>query len=92
MHLTSFSAGFTNAPRWSPDGKQIVFAAVQNSNRDIYIVSPDGGSPATSDHGAFRGRQTELVAGWPLDLLLLRLVPDEQRSGRSPLRAAKSFR
>jgi dipeptidyl aminopeptidase/acylaminoacyl peptidase len=44
LPLTSFSAGFTNAPRWSPDGKRIVFASVQSSNRDLYTVSPDGSS------------------------------------------------
>ena len=44
LPLTSFSAGFTNAPRWSPDSKQIVFASVQSSNRDLYTVSPDGSS------------------------------------------------
>ncbi len=79
MQLTSFSAGFTNAPRWSPDGKRIVFASVQNSNRDIYIVSPDGGSLRRLTTAPSGGRQTELVAGWPLDLFLF------DRTGRTEI-------
>ena len=44
LQLTSFPGGFTNSPRWSPDGKHIVFASMQNNNRDLYSVSADGGS------------------------------------------------
>jgi dipeptidyl aminopeptidase/acylaminoacyl peptidase len=48
--LTSLAEGYINAPRWSPDGKTIVFAAAQNNNQDIYSVSANGGSvhPLTS--------------------------------------------
>ncbi len=33
-------------PRWSPDGKRIVFESRQNSNRDIYVMDADGGNVA----------------------------------------------
>jgi dipeptidyl aminopeptidase/acylaminoacyl peptidase len=42
--LTWFAGSFVNAPRWSPDGKVIVFAAAHNKNQDIYSVPVDGGS------------------------------------------------
>jgi Tol biopolymer transport system component/DNA-binding winged helix-turn-helix (wHTH) protein len=44
LQLTSFSAGLTTSPRWSPDGSRIVFSSMQNNNRDLYSVSPDGSS------------------------------------------------
>lgn len=38
--------GYAMLPRWSPDGKQIVFsAAIENSPSKLYVVSPDGESP-----------------------------------------------
>ena len=41
--MTSFTNGWANAPRWSPDGQRIAFAAIINNNRDVYMVSADGG-------------------------------------------------
>jgi len=37
---------YASLPRWSPDGKQIVFFSVTSGNLPrIYVVSADGGSP-----------------------------------------------
>ncbi len=36
----------TFAPRFSPDGNQIVFSMTIAGNSDIYIVGADGGAPA----------------------------------------------
>ena len=44
LRLTSLSPGLTNSPRWSPDGMRIVFASIQNNNRDLYSISVDGTS------------------------------------------------
>jgi eukaryotic-like serine/threonine-protein kinase len=42
----TFPPTYASLPRWSPDGKEIVFAAVQQYKPDqIYVVSPDGGAP-----------------------------------------------
>jgi WD40 repeat protein len=43
VQLTSFNTGFTNAPRWSPDGQHLVFGANINNNFDIYLISVDSG-------------------------------------------------
>jgi Tol biopolymer transport system component len=31
-------------PTWSPDGREILFHAIRNDNRDIFVVSADGGA------------------------------------------------
>jgi len=37
---------YASLPRWSPDGKQIVFFSVTSGKAPrIYVVSPDGGTP-----------------------------------------------
>ena len=46
VQLTSFGTRVPDAPRWSPDGQRIAFAAlVASNNRDIYVVGADGGAP-----------------------------------------------
>ncbi len=44
MQLTKLTTGLANSPRWSPDGRHLVFAWIQNNNRDLYSVSVDGTS------------------------------------------------
>ena len=43
----------TPSPKWSPDGKEVVFHAFRTENRDIFVVSADGGTarPLTNDAG-----------------------------------------
>ena len=45
VQLTSFGGPEVGTPRWSPDGQQIVFDSAAESNRDIYVVSPEGARP-----------------------------------------------
>jgi Tol biopolymer transport system component len=47
----------TNGPRdywtsWSPDGSQIVFAALRDGNYDIYVVDADGSNEVRLTDGA----------------------------------------
>ena len=51
VQLTSFGNVVADGIRWSPDGREIAFAVLQNANRDIYTLPVDGGSPrqVTSD-------------------------------------------
>ena len=52
--LLSASAGAV--PRWSPDGKQIAFAANRGYSGGIFVISPDG-----------RGeRRLTIDGGWPV--------------------------
>jgi dipeptidyl aminopeptidase/acylaminoacyl peptidase len=42
----TYSPFIPSMPRWSPDGKQIVFPGIENGKvQKIYIVSANGGTP-----------------------------------------------
>jgi Tol biopolymer transport system component len=41
--LTSFGSVIADGVRWSPDGRELVFAVLEGTNRDIYTVAADGG-------------------------------------------------
>ena len=70
--LTSFpEASVTGSPRWSPDGRQIAFDSWEKGRSNIFVVSPEGGSPRCLTEKTRRCLPAELVAGWALDLLLL---------------------
>ena len=43
--LTSFNHLITGSPRWSRDGRQIVFDARVEDSADIYVVNIKGGAP-----------------------------------------------
>jgi Tol biopolymer transport system component len=46
LQLTNTSVMWAALPRWSPDGKQIVFMGRKiNTNWRAYLVSPSGGTP-----------------------------------------------
>ena len=45
MPLTNMGGPVTGTPRWSPDGRQIAFDSMVAANRDIYVVSSNGGKP-----------------------------------------------
>ena len=46
LQLTSFGGPYaTGTPRWAPDGKLIAFDSRQNGPSDIFVISPEGGSP-----------------------------------------------
>ena len=73
IQLTSFTSsnfGFANAPRWSPDGRQIAFMAMIDGYWDIYLIPAEGGHPASEMEPSL-GRAAQLVARRALDLLTL---------------------
>jgi Tol biopolymer transport system component len=51
--ITSFSARDVGSPRWSPDSQWIAFDSLNESNRDIYVVSADGGAVRLITTGPF---------------------------------------
>lgn len=56
LQLTNGSEMWASLPRWSPDGKQIVFMGrTINTNWRAYLVSPNGGAPRDLIPGAEAG-------------------------------------
>jgi tricorn protease-like protein len=53
MQLTNFGDRQTGTPRWSYDGKYIVFDAHPDQQSDIYIVDSQGGTPRRVTSGSY---------------------------------------
>lgn len=45
-NLTNSSHAHDRLPRWSPDGKQIVYVSDQSGEEELWLVAQDGSSPA----------------------------------------------
>ncbi len=43
--LTDFGGASVEAPRWSPDGTQIVFQARPETQADLYVIGAESGTP-----------------------------------------------
>lgn len=59
VRLTDMNASYVYAPRWSQDGRRIVFLAVVDGRTDIYSIRPDGsGLTRITRDGSPKGRVT----------------------------------
>ncbi len=67
------SAGLEMFPRFSPDGKWIAFTAEYDGNREVYVISTNGGEPRRLTYNMDQGSLPErlgpnnLVMGWTPD-------------------------
>ena len=50
-------------PRWSPDGKQVLFESNRSGTSQLWTVAADGGEPKQTHRHQHRGGQRHLVAG-----------------------------
>ena len=54
--LTQFGGPYVQQPRWSPDGRRLVFAAPADGNFDVFSVGADGGPVTRLVDGPSRDR------------------------------------
>jgi eukaryotic-like serine/threonine-protein kinase len=45
VQLTTFGGGQAGTPRWSPDGRRLVFDSTQAGNWDLHVMDVAGGTP-----------------------------------------------
>jgi Tol biopolymer transport system component len=45
VQLTNFGGPMAGTPRWSPDGRQVVFDCNAGGDENVYVVSVEGGPP-----------------------------------------------
>ena len=73
VQITSLTKMGGGVPRWSPNGKEIVFDYKEKGDSDIFVVNADGGphkrAAAKGGRPAFRRSSVE-VLNLPLDLTL----------------------
>jgi eukaryotic-like serine/threonine-protein kinase len=63
LQLTSSVPKYANMPRWSPDGKQIVFSGSDAEHlARLYVISADGGTPRLLAAGEFQAVRPSWIA------------------------------
>jgi Tol biopolymer transport system component len=91
----TFDPAADNNPVWSPDGEKIVFSSTRKGIGDLYIKSASG---ATSEEVLYESSERKLptdwspdgrflayhVAGKSLDIWMMPMETNGQRSGKSP--------
>ena len=60
--LTNAAGKKDRHPRWSPDGKQILFESNRSGDNQLWVIDLDGGEARQLTHDQHRGRQRPLVA------------------------------
>jgi Tol biopolymer transport system component len=63
VQLTNFGGPLTGSPRWSPDGRWIVFDTRVEGNPDIFVITADGGKPRRLTTEA----SEDIVPSWSRD-------------------------
>jgi len=76
----SSPAGQEVFPRFSPDGRTIVFQGNYEGNRDLYTLSPEGGVPFRVTHNP----AAETPCGWTPDGRLIFSSNGQSGLGRAP--------
>ncbi len=71
IQVTSLKHSSTEYPRWSPDGKRLLFESMAEGDWGCVYGGCDRRSPAAAQSGETTRRNSILVARWEVDLLFL---------------------
>jgi Tol biopolymer transport system component len=82
--LLDLSGGMTQYPRWSPDGKHLVYEAVTDGSWDLWITSVDD-SKSRPPHRLTLNPGNERGAAWSPDGRFLYYIQDERSIWRIPM-------
>jgi hypothetical protein len=62
----------TGTPRWSPDGKWISFDSRALGHADVFVISPDGGTPRRLTSGPYDNQ----IPAWSRDAYWIYFISD----------------
>lgn len=82
--LLDLSGGMTQYPRWSPDGKHLVYEAVTDGSWDLWITSVDDPKSRPPDRLTLNPGN-ERGAAWSPDGKFLYYIQDERSIWRIPM-------
>ena len=85
---SALTSGFSNQPRWSPDGKWISFISTGNGTNQLFLISAEGGEPIMLTTGRY---EVQTYAWSPDGQTIAFVMADEMEKEKNKAAPNRTF-